>query len=121
MQVVHAGDIRCELFVMSLIVRPEPEEEAIAMAHSDQLKGMMLFQFNPHLGRCNVNMFQLFYGKMASNHLRENGFKPATTTCIGKNIIFFLSRRCGWKHVLGNMAWHALSSMFAIANLHSAG
>ena len=70
MQVVHAGDIRCELFVMSLIVRPEPEEEAIAMAHSDQLKGMMLFQFNPHLGRCNVNMFQLFYGK--------NGFKPST-------------------------------------------
>lgn len=24
------------------------DEEAIAMAHSDQLKGMMLFQFNPH-------------------------------------------------------------------------
>lgn len=92
MQVVHAGDIRCELSVMSLIVRSEPEEEAIAMAHSDQLKGMMLFQFNPHLGRCNVNMFQLFYGKMASSHLRENGFKPATTTCIGKKHHFFSYR-----------------------------
>eukprot|EP00435_Cladocopium_sp_Y103_P009738 s282_g2.t1 len=46
-----AGDIHCDLFVMSMIVRPEPEEEAIAMAHSDQLTGMMLFQFNPHLGR----------------------------------------------------------------------
>ena len=114
MQVVHAGGIRCELSVMSLIVRPEPEEEAIAMAHSDQLKGMMLFQFNPHLGRCNVNMFKLFYGKMASSQQQQHESETHTHIC-------FLSRSGLWKHVLGNMALHALSSMFTIANLHSAG